>query len=118
MKPSVLKRDLCPELSGLLEKWERREKRRRHEMKTIPAALAIVFAAIPAARAATILNSGVEPVIVTVTEGADRTEFEVAPEERLDFCAAGCFVTLPNGDRHVLQGTETLKLQDGGATVQ
>ena len=86
-------------------------------MKTVYLGLAAVFLA-SSANAATIVNNGSEPMMVTVTEGADRSEVEIAPAESMDFCLSGCFVTLPNGDRHVLTGTETLELREAGATIK
>ena len=86
-------------------------------MKTVYLGLAAVFLT-SSANAATIVNAGTEPMMVTVTEGADRSEVEIAPAESMDFCLSGCFVTLPNGDRHVLKGTETLELREAGATIK
>ena len=87
-------------------------------MKSVLAGFAIAILLAGAAQAATVVNLTAEAAVVAVTEGADRSDVTVEPEQTLEFCPAGCFVTLPNGDRHALEGTETIELRDGGVSIQ
>ena len=68
--------------------------------------------------AAVIINNENTDQIITVTEGASKHEMVITVGEQTDFCAGGCFVMLPNGDREVLTGSETIILQDGKATIK
>ena len=66
-------------------------------IKIIVAALAI-SAASGAAFAASAVNLDSETRSIVVTEGGSRQQIDIGPGETVDFCANGCFVTLPNGD--------------------
>lgn len=68
--------------------------------------------------AAQISNNDSGPQTVVVTEGASKREMIVAPGETVDFCASGCFVTFPNGDREALTGDETITISGGKATLK
>jgi hypothetical protein len=65
------------------------------------------------AMGATLTNLDAEPFLLTVTERGMRTELTVLTGQTLEFCFDGCFVALPNGDRHVLTGTETIEISGG-----
>ena len=62
---------------------------------------------------ATLTNLDAEPFLLTVTERGARAELTVLTGQTLEFCFDGCFVALPNGDRHVLTGTETIEISGG-----
>lgn len=62
-------------------------------------------------------NESVEQTIV-VTEGASKRELVITAGEQAEFCPSGCFVTLPNGDREALTGSETITLKEGRATLK
>lgn len=81
------------------------------------AAFSMAFAVAPAF-AASVVNSDNETRTLIVTEGADKSELAVAPGETVEFCGGGCFVTLPNGDREALTGTETIEIKGGAATIR
>lgn len=87
-------------------------------MKKLTVALALMLAVTGAANAASVINKDGEPQTLIVTEGADKAEVTVAPGETLQFCDAGCFVTMPNGDRQALTGSETIEIAGGAATIK
>ncbi|HEV7252352.1 MAG TPA: hypothetical protein VGN97_04540 [Mesorhizobium sp.] len=87
-------------------------------MTRILLASVLALAAPSLALAASATNLDAEPQTLVVTEGADRTELIVAPGETVEFCAGGCFVTLPNGDREALTGTETLEISGGAGQIR
>lgn len=80
--------------------------------------LAALAAVVNAAAAATAVNKDAEPRTIIVTEGGDRTELLLAAGETVEFCPSGCFVTLPNGDREALTGSETVEIVDGVARIR
>lgn len=61
--------------------------------------------------AATVINRDDTVQTLTVTEGAAQVKLSVGPGESVEFCLNGCFVTMPNGDREVLTGTERLEIE-------
>lgn len=78
----------------------------------IPGLLAVLIAAMPAvAAAATVTNRDDTTHVLTVSEGGNQVELSIGPGESIEICPDGCFVTLPNGDREVLTGTETLEIE-------
>ncbi|MBX3569152.1 MAG: hypothetical protein KF914_13905 [Rhizobiaceae bacterium] len=81
-------------------------------------AVATVIALGGAAHAASAVNLDAEPRVLIVTEGGARSELTLAAGETVDFCSGGCFVTLPNGDREALTGTETLEIQGGAGRIK
>lgn len=92
-----------------------RWRHRQSQMKnSVLAAVAIIVAMSGQAFAATVVNNGAEPATIIVTEDGRRSEMSVAVGETVTFCPAGCFVTMPNGDREVLTGSETLEFSTDG----
>jgi hypothetical protein len=87
-------------------------------MKKLSAVLALLVALPGIAQAASITNKDAEPQTVVVTEGADKSELTLGAGETQEFCAAGCFVKMPNGDRVALTGAETVEISGGAATVK
>jgi hypothetical protein len=85
--------------------------------KTILTVLA-VLALNGVANAASVINRDADPVTLLVTEGSDKVELSVGPGETVEFCSAGCFMTLPNGDREVLTGAETVEISGGAASIK
>ncbi|MCV0377621.1 hypothetical protein [Nitratireductor sp.] len=71
-----------------------------------------------AAFAASAVNLDSEAHTLVVTEGGSQTELVVGAGETIEFCAAGCFVTMPNGDREVLSGSETIEISGGKGRVR
>lgn len=86
-------------------------------MKRFLIALAALAVTAGGAMSATAVNRDGEPRTLVVTEGGDRTELLIGPGETVEFCANGCFVTLPNGDREALTGSETIEIKDGTARI-
>lgn len=84
-------------------------------MSRIPAAAAAVFLAAALATsgalAATVTNRDDTAHVIVISEGGTQTDMTIAPGETVSICPAGCFVTMPNGDREVLTGTETLEIE-------
>jgi hypothetical protein len=72
-----------------------------------------MIAMIGGAHAASVVNLDKEPRTLIVTEGGNRSELSLAAGETADFCSGGCFVTMPNGDREALTGTETIEITNG-----
>ena len=85
--------------------------------KTILAALALSLVAAPAF-AATVVNNDSEVRTLIVTEGSSKSELAVGVGESVDFCPSGCFVTMPNGDREALTGSETIEIKGGQARIR
>jgi hypothetical protein len=55
---------------------------------------------------------------VIVTEGGSQSEVAVASGQTADICPNGCFITLPNGDRQALTGSEIIEISGGRATIR
>ena len=70
------------------------------------------------AMAASAINRDSEPRTLVVTEGGSQSELVVGSGETIEFCSSGCFVTMPNGDREVLTGTETIEISGGRGRIQ
>ena len=82
-------------------------------------ALALALGAFAnAAIAATIINNDGKAYMLVVTEGGQQTEIGVGAGETKQLCAGGCFLTLPNGDREALSGSETIEIKDGKANIR
>ncbi|WP_274628478.1 hypothetical protein [Arvimicrobium flavum] len=87
-------------------------------MKKFLIGLAALVAAANSAMSATAVNRDSEPRTIMVTEGGSKSELSLAAGETVEFCSGGCFVTLPNGDREALTGSETIEIQNGVARVK
>lgn len=85
--------------------------------KTLIAAVALI-AASEVGHAASAVNKDNETRTLIVTEGGGKSELTLAGGETVEFCASGCFVTLPNGDLEALTGSETVVISGGNATVK
>ena len=59
-----------------------------------------------------------EPRTLIVTEGGSKSELRSGAGETVEFCANGCFVTMPNGDREALTGSETIEISGGVARIK
>ena len=70
------------------------------------------------AQAASVTNLDSEPRTLIVTEGGSQNELALGAGETVDFCAGGCFVTMPNGDREALTGSETVEIKGGVARIK
>lgn len=82
---------------------------------TRAALLAALAGAIPTggAIAASAINLDSEPRTIGVTEGGTQSEIVIAPGDTAEFCPAGCFVRMPDGDIEVLTGLETIEISGG-----
>lgn len=88
------------------------------EMLKICAATALLIAAGGQALAASATNFDKQPYTLLVTEGGSQSEIALAAGETIQFCPNGCFVTMPNGDREVLSGAETIEISGGQAKIK
>lgn len=70
------------------------------------------------AHAASVTNQDQESQILIVTEGSDKIELIVDAGATVSFCPAGCFVTMPSGDRETLSGSETITIVNGSAVIK
>ena len=87
-------------------------------MRNLVVASLCLLAGSGAAYAASAVNLDSEARTLIVTEGGARSELAIAAGETVEFCASGCFVTLPNGDREALTGSETLEISGGAARIK
>jgi hypothetical protein len=87
-------------------------------MKKFSVALVSMLFMSGAASAASVVNRDADAQTIVVTEGSDKTEMTIAAGESVEFCASGCFVTMPNGDRQALTGTETVEISDGAGVIK
>lgn len=71
-----------------------------------------------AAQSASAVNLDSEPRTLIVTEGGSKSELSLAGGETVEFCSAGCFVTMPNGDREALTGSETVEISGGVGRIK
>lgn len=83
--------------------------------------MAVVMAAglAPAATAsaASVINRDDVEHTLIVTEGGNQVELSIGPGETIEICPEGCFVTMPNGDREVLTGSETLSIEASRGSI-
>ena len=68
--------------------------------------------------AASAVNRDAETRTLIVTEGSSKSELAIASGQTVDFCDSGCFVTMPNGDREALTGSESIEIIDGTARIK
>lgn len=87
-------------------------------MKTAILTLAASLLMIGASAAASVTNKDGQSHILIVTEGSDKVEVVVEAGETAVLCPAGCFVTMPSGDRETLSGAETIEIVNGSAVIK
>lgn len=86
-------------------------------LKFLVAAAALV-AVSGGSFAASAVNLDAEPRTILVTEGGSQSELAIGAGETVEFCVDGCFVTLPNGDREALTGSETVEISGGVGRIR
>lgn len=67
--------------------------------------------------AATVTNRDETVQTLTITEGTEQVKLSIGPGESVEICPGGCFVTMPNGDREVLTGSERLEIEAGRGRI-
>ncbi len=87
-------------------------------MKKFSVAIAALLALSGQGIAASAVNLDAEPRTLIVTEGGSKSELALAAGETVEFCSSGCFVTMPNGDREALTGSETIEISGGVAKIK
>jgi len=87
-------------------------------MKKICLAFAALLAMSGTGMTASAINLDKEPHTLLVTEGGSQTEIAIGAGETVEFCAGGCFVTMPNGDREALTGSETIEISGGVGKIK
>jgi hypothetical protein len=87
-------------------------------MKIIIPGLIMSLAMIGGAAAASITNKDAESQVLIVTEAGKKFELAVEAGATVSFCPAGCFVTMPSGDRETLAGSETIDIVNGAAAIK
>ena len=70
------------------------------------------------AMATSVTNKDADTQVLVIVEGGSRMEIAVEPGATQTICPAGCFVTLPNGDRIALNGGEEVEIEGGAASVK
>lgn len=83
-------------------------------MKKLVLTAAALALSLPA-YAATVTNKDDVQRTLIVTESGNQTELVLSAGESVDFCGGGCFVTMPNGDREALSGSESIEITGGRA---
>ena len=68
--------------------------------------------------AASVTNKDADTQVLVIVEGGSRVEIALEPCTTETICPAGCFVTLPNGDRIALNGGEDVEIEGGAASVK
>lgn len=79
--------------------------------------LAGVLAAPTTVFAATVTNRDDTAYTLVVSEGGSQVEVGIGAGETIEICPQGCFVTMPNGDREVLAGPETVEIEGGRGNI-
>lgn len=79
--------------------------------------LAGALAAPTTAFSATITNRDGSAQTLVVSEGGSQREVSIGAGETIEICPQGCFVTMPNGDREVLAGPETVEIEGGRGNI-
>ncbi|MEO1748851.1 MAG: hypothetical protein AAFR27_09595 [Pseudomonadota bacterium] len=89
-------------------------------MRLFTGILVLVFLPITlsVASSATVTNGESEALTLVVTENGERSEVVLAVGQTQSICPSGCFVTLPNGDRVVLSGGETVSISNSRAIIE
>jgi hypothetical protein len=87
-------------------------------MKTLILGLFTSLAMIAGANAASITNKDAQPQVLIVTEAGSKIEMVVEAGATVSFCPAGCFVTMPSGDRETLAGSESIEIINGAAVIK
>jgi len=80
----------------------------------------LIFASVFAgpAAAASITNGDSDAHTLQITEDGVRSELAIGAGETVEVCNTGCFLTLPNGDRAVLEGDEVVDIIAGAAVIK
>ncbi|MBE7185220.1 MAG: hypothetical protein INR68_12555 [Methylobacterium mesophilicum] len=86
-------------------------------MRTFLGIAAILAMGAPSLGASAVNLDG-EARSMTVTEGGVTNEVSIGAGQTVEFCASGCFVTLPNGDREALSGGEVLEISGGSVRIK
>jgi hypothetical protein len=86
-------------------------------IRSLFAVAAIIIVSGPV-HAASAVNLDSEPRTLLVTEGGSKSELALGAGETVEFCAGGCFVTMPNGDIEALTGNETIEISGGVARIK
>lgn len=73
---------------------------------------------IGGAAAASITNKDAESHVLIITEGSDKIEVVVEAGGTVTICPAGCFVTMPSGDRETLSGSENIDIVNKSAVIK
>lgn len=92
--------------------------RRRAKMTRMIMMLLVSAAMTAPAMAASVTNKDSDTQVLVIVEGGSRMEIALEPGAVETICPSGCFVTLPNGDRIALSGSETVEIQNGSASIK
>lgn len=87
-------------------------------MKTIIIGFAVSLAMIGSAAAASVTNKDDQSQVLIVTDGGNKIDLVVEAGATVNFCPAGCFVTMPSGDRETLAGSENIEIVNGSAVIK
>lgn len=87
-------------------------------MKKLLGGLFVVMAFAVQADAASITNGDTSAIVLGVVENGNRLDVAIEPGASETICPGGCFITLPNGDRLGLGGSEDVQILNGSAVVK
>lgn len=91
---------------------------RRAKMKRMILMLLVSATMTAQGMAASVTNRDGDTQVLVVVEDGSRMEVALEPGATETICPAGCFVTLPNGDRIALGGGEEVEIKGGEASVK
>ena len=83
----------------------------------VTGAILAMALAVGSAHAASITNTDGDTHTIPLTEDGVRSEVVVTAGEAVTFCADGCFIIMPNGDRAALLGSESIEIVGGAAII-
>ncbi|MAY61260.1 MAG: hypothetical protein CML29_03535 [Rhizobiales bacterium] len=87
-------------------------------MKTFLLTLSVLAVTATGALAASVTNKDADVQVLVVTEDGAKREVAVEAGSTVEICPAGCFVTMPSGDRETLSGSEAVEIVGGSAVIR
>ena len=87
-------------------------------MVRVLSGFAFLLALTNGSLSASAVNKDAEPRSIVVTEEGSKSELVIGAGESVEFCSGGCFVTMPNGDREALTGSELIEISGGAGRIK
>ena len=87
-------------------------------MKKVMLTLSVLAMTAGSAFAASVTNKDADVQVLVVTEEGAQREVAVDAGAKVEICPAGCFITMPSGDRETLSGSEVVEIVGGSAVIK